>query len=127
MVFISEKEIDALATQGRSEFRFERLPGMGLPRLFSFGAIRFLRQFVSGLQLCRSLYAGFPPAAVLGMGGFTSTAPILAARLRKVPTFVHESNAIPGKANRLNARLAETVLLGFEECRRFFPKSHCIV
>jgi UDP-N-acetylglucosamine--N-acetylmuramyl-(pentapeptide) pyrophosphoryl-undecaprenol N-acetylglucosamine transferase len=61
------------------------------------------------------------------MGGFTSTAPILAGNSRKVPTFIHESNAIPGKANRLNGRLATTVLVGFEECRRFFPKAHCEV
>src|SRR3954465_15571430 len=78
MILISEKEIDTLATEGRSEFRIERVPGMGLPRLFSLGAISFLRQFASGLQRCRRLYSAFPPAAVLGMGGFTSTAPILA-------------------------------------------------
>ena len=38
-----------------------------------------------------------------------------------LPTFIHESNAIPGKANRLNAWLAKKVLLGFEECARCFP------
>jgi UDP-N-acetylglucosamine--N-acetylmuramyl-(pentapeptide) pyrophosphoryl-undecaprenol N-acetylglucosamine transferase len=59
------------------------------------------------------------------MGGFTSTAPILAGRKRKIPTFVHESNAIPGKANRLNGRLVDCVLLGFEECRKFFSKARC--
>src|SRR3954462_6060490 len=30
MLLISEKEIDAQATKGRSEFRIERLPGIGL-------------------------------------------------------------------------------------------------
>src|SRR3954447_26835228 len=127
MLLISEKEIDAQATKGRSEFRIERLPGIGLPRIFSPAAISFVRRFFQGLQRCRSLYAEFQPSAVLGMGGFTSTGPILAGRFRKIPTFVHESNAIPGKANRLNGRLAETVLLGFEECRRFFPKERCEV
>src|SRR3954466_13068410 len=122
-VFISEKEIDALASEGRSEFRFERLPGIGLPRLLSPAVFGFLRRFWSGLQRCRRLYTEFKPAAVLGMGGFTSTGPILAGRMTKVPTFVHESNAIPGKANRLNGKLAETVLLGFQECSRFFPKA----
>jgi len=56
------------------------------------------------------------------MGGFTSTAPILAGRSRKIPTFVHESNAIPGKANRLTARFVRAVLLGFKECAPFFPR-----
>ena len=56
------------------------------------------------------------------MGGFTSTAPVLAGKLRGVPTFIHESNAIPGKANKLTARLVRAVLLGFKECAPFFPK-----
>jgi UDP-N-acetylglucosamine--N-acetylmuramyl-(pentapeptide) pyrophosphoryl-undecaprenol N-acetylglucosamine transferase len=60
------------------------------------------------------------------MGGFTSFAPILAGRKRKAPTFVHESNAIPGKANKLNARFCTAVLLGFEECAVHFPKANCI-
>ena len=57
------------------------------------------------------------------MGGFTSTAPILAGRLAGLPAFIHESNAIPGKANLLNARLSDKVLIGFAECGRHFPKS----
>jgi UDP-N-acetylglucosamine--N-acetylmuramyl-(pentapeptide) pyrophosphoryl-undecaprenol N-acetylglucosamine transferase len=127
MILISEKEIDRLATEGRTEFRIERLPGIGLPRLFSFAALTFAQRFVSGINRCRRLFEEYKPAAVLGMGGFTSTAPILAGGLRKVPTFVHESNAIPGKANRLNGCLVTTVLLGFEECRAHFPKARCAI
>src|SRR4051794_900685 len=57
------------------------------------------------------------------MGGFTSTAPVLAGKIRGVPTFIHESNAIPGKANRLTARMVRAVLLGFKECAAFFPNA----
>ena len=42
--------------------------------------------------------------------------------MRGVPTFIHESNAIPGKANKMTARLVRAVLLGFKECAPFFPK-----
>lgn len=127
MILISEKEIDALATQGRSEFRFEKLPGIGMPRIFSPAIIGFLRRFKAGFDQCRALYDQFQPDAVLGMGGFTSTAPILAGRRRGIPTFVHESNAIPGKANRLNGRMVTAVLLGFEECAKYFARARCIV
>jgi len=125
LITISEKEIDSLATQGRSEFRFEKLPGMGMPRIFSPAILKFLRAFQVSLARCRTLFRDFQPDAVLGMGGFTSTAPILAGRMRKVPTFVHESNAIPGKANRLNAKLVTAVLLGFEECASHFSRVRC--
>jgi UDP-N-acetylglucosamine--N-acetylmuramyl-(pentapeptide) pyrophosphoryl-undecaprenol N-acetylglucosamine transferase len=121
MLFVSEKEVDALALSGRS-FRFEKLPTIGLPSLYSPAIFGFLRRFSESLSLCRSIYRNFKPEAVLGMGGFTSTAPILAGRMRGISTFIHESNAIPGKANRLTARMVRAVLLGFKECAPFFPR-----
>ncbi len=66
-------------------------------------------------------------AAVLGMGGFTCFAPIVTGRSRGIPTFVHESNAIPGRANKLNARYVTRVLLGFEACGRHFKNAKCEV
>jgi UDP-N-acetylglucosamine--N-acetylmuramyl-(pentapeptide) pyrophosphoryl-undecaprenol N-acetylglucosamine transferase len=127
LIFISEKEVDALAIHGRTDFRFEKLPSIGMPRLFSLAILTFFQRFNASLAPCRRIFAEFQPDAVLGMGGFTSTAPILAGKLRHIPTFVHESNAIPGKANRLNGRLVNRVLLGFEECKRHFPQGKCEV
>ncbi len=121
LLFISEKEIDALAVSKRSEFRFEKLPTIGLPSPFSPAIVRFSQRFSESLALCRRIYRNFQPHAVLGMGGFTSTAPIMAGRMRRIPTFIHESNAIPGKANRLTARMVRAVLLGFKDCAPFFP------
>jgi UDP-N-acetylglucosamine--N-acetylmuramyl-(pentapeptide) pyrophosphoryl-undecaprenol N-acetylglucosamine transferase len=57
------------------------------------------------------------------MGGFTSTAPVLAGRFRGIATLIHESNAVPGKANRWTARVVNAVMLGFQECAPFFPKT----
>jgi UDP-N-acetylglucosamine--N-acetylmuramyl-(pentapeptide) pyrophosphoryl-undecaprenol N-acetylglucosamine transferase len=122
LLFISEKEIDSLAVSNRTEFRFEKLPTIGLPSPFSPAILRFTQRFNESLTACRRIYRSFNPHAVLGMGGFTSTAPILAGRMRKIPTFIHESNAFPGKANRLTARLVRAVLLGFADCAKYFPK-----
>ena len=122
MLFISEKEVDELALSGRPELRFEKLPTVGLPSLYSPAVLGFIRRFHHSLSLCRSIYRKFQPHIILGMGGFTSTAPVVAGRMRGVATFIHESNAIPGKANRLTSRFARAVLLGFKECAPFFPK-----
>ena len=123
MLLVSEKEIDALALSGRANFQFEKLPTVGLPSPFSPAILGFIRRFYESLSLCRSIYRKFKPQVVLGMGGFTSTAPLLAGRMRGVSTFIHESNAIPGKANRLTARMVRAVMLGFKECAPFFPKA----
>jgi UDP-N-acetylglucosamine--N-acetylmuramyl-(pentapeptide) pyrophosphoryl-undecaprenol N-acetylglucosamine transferase len=123
LLLISEKQIDATAVRDRKEFRIEKIPAAGLPKLLSTQVMPFAARFLKGLSACRRIYRSFGPRAVLGMGGFTSTAPILAGRMAGLPAFVHESNAIPGKANLLNARLSDKVLIGFAECGRYFPKS----
>jgi UDP-N-acetylglucosamine--N-acetylmuramyl-(pentapeptide) pyrophosphoryl-undecaprenol N-acetylglucosamine transferase len=123
LLFISEKEVDTLAVEGRTEFRFEKLPTIALPSPFSPAILAFVRRFNESLSLCRGIFRKFNPQVVLGMGGFTSTAPVIAGRMRGVPTFIHESNAFPGKANRHTARFVRAVLLGFKECAAFFPKA----
>jgi UDP-N-acetylglucosamine--N-acetylmuramyl-(pentapeptide) pyrophosphoryl-undecaprenol N-acetylglucosamine transferase len=61
--------------------------------------------------------------AVLGMGGYASIPPVVAARSVRVPTILHEQNAIPGLANRLLGRFATAVALTFEDSRDRFPRS----
>ena len=122
MLLVSEKEIDKVALSGHADLRFEKLPAIGLPSALSPALFDFVGRFTGSLSICRSLYRKFKPQVVLGMGGFTSSPPVLAGRMRGVLTFIHESNAIPGKANRWTARFARAVLLGFKECAPFFPK-----
>ncbi len=122
LLFVSEKEIDSLALSTRSQFQFEKLPTVGFPSLYSPAIFGFIRRFAESLSLCRSIYQRFKPQVVLGMGGFTSTAPILAGRMRGISTLIHESNAIPGKANRLAGKMVGAVLLGFKDAAQFFPK-----
>src|SRR5262249_52562282 len=123
LLFVSEKEIDSIALSTRSQFRFEKLPTVGLPSMYSPAIFGFIRRFGESMSRCRSIYQKFKPQVVLGMGGFTSTAPILAGRMRGISTLVHESNAIPGKANRIAAKMVRAVLLGFKEAAQFFPKT----
>lgn len=121
-LLISEKKIDSLAASGHGSLRFEKMPVLAMPRPWSPRMISFLAQTWRGLNQCRALIRQHQVEAVLGMGGFTSTAPIIAGRLEKTRTLIHESNAIPGRANRINARFARVVLLGFGEAASHFPK-----
>ncbi|MFL6504752.1 MAG: glycosyltransferase, partial [Candidatus Udaeobacter sp.] len=73
MLLVSEKDIDAVALSGRTNFQVEKLPTVGLPSRFSPAFFGFTHRFVESLSLCRSIYRKFNPHAVLGMGGFTST------------------------------------------------------
>jgi UDP-N-acetylglucosamine--N-acetylmuramyl-(pentapeptide) pyrophosphoryl-undecaprenol N-acetylglucosamine transferase len=52
------------------------------------------------------------PRAVVGVGGYASGPVVATAWLRRVPTIVHEANAVPGVTNRLLARVATRVGTG---------------
>ena len=97
MLLVSEKDIDALALSGRTNFQVEKLPTVGLPSLFSPAFFGFTRRFVESLSLCRSIYRKFNPHAVLGMGGFTSTAPVLAGRLDRKSTRLNSSHSLTSR------------------------------
>ncbi len=127
MLLISEKEIDATATRDCKGFRIEKVAGEGLQSKSPVALLRFWLKLSAAKKRCAALYEDWKPAAVLGMGGFTCFAPIVVGKKRGLPTFVHESNAIPGRANRWNAKHVTRVLLGFEDCRRHFPKARCEV
>lgn len=121
LLLISEKQIDALATKGHGDLRFEKVPAIGMPKLLSLKMLRFLWKFLQTRRHCRKLVENFQADAVLGMGGFTSLPPVQAGRSLGLRTFVHESNAIPGKANKLTSKFCTGVLLGLEACAAHFP------
>lgn len=62
------------------------------------------------------------PDAVVAMGGYPSLPTVLAARMRGLPVVIHESGAIGGRANRLNARFTRHVALSFASAAASFPK-----
>jgi UDP-N-acetylglucosamine--N-acetylmuramyl-(pentapeptide) pyrophosphoryl-undecaprenol N-acetylglucosamine transferase len=68
----------------------------------SYGTLRAL------LLLLRSR-----PAAVVGFGGYPTVPPIVAAWLARVPSIVHEQNAVMGRANRLLAGRASMIATGY--------------
>lgn len=119
-LLISEKKIDTIAASGHPGLRFEKMPFLAMPRPWSPKMPGFLLGLWRGIQACRKFIRDNEVSLVLGMGGFTSFAPLYAGRKEGVPTLIHESNAIPGKANRLNARYAGTVLCGLEACQSAF-------
>jgi UDP-N-acetylglucosamine--N-acetylmuramyl-(pentapeptide) pyrophosphoryl-undecaprenol N-acetylglucosamine transferase len=54
---------------------------------------------------------------MLAMGSYSSVGPVLAARLRRIPVILHESNAIPGRATLFLSHFARTVAVNFDSCR----------
>jgi UDP-N-acetylglucosamine--N-acetylmuramyl-(pentapeptide) pyrophosphoryl-undecaprenol N-acetylglucosamine transferase len=55
------------------------------------------------------------PAAVVGFGGYPSFPPLVAARLRRIPTLLHEQNAVLGRANKALARHVTAIATSFAD------------
>ena len=64
-----------------------------------------------------SCWARSSPAAVVGFGGYPAFPPLVAARLRGIPTALHEQNAVLGRANRMLARRVTTIATSFEHTK----------
>ncbi|MBV8419256.1 MAG: undecaprenyldiphospho-muramoylpentapeptide beta-N-acetylglucosaminyltransferase, partial [Hyphomicrobiales bacterium] len=66
-----------------------------------------------GTMQALRLLARIRPAAVVGFGGYPTIPPVLAATLRKIPTVIHEQNAVMGRANRFLASRVNAIATSF--------------
>jgi UDP-N-acetylglucosamine--N-acetylmuramyl-(pentapeptide) pyrophosphoryl-undecaprenol N-acetylglucosamine transferase len=61
----------------------------------------------AGTAVALNLMRKLKPAAVVGFGGYPTLPPLLAARLFGIPSVIHDSNAVLGRANRfLSSRVS---------------------
>jgi UDP-N-acetylglucosamine--N-acetylmuramyl-(pentapeptide) pyrophosphoryl-undecaprenol N-acetylglucosamine transferase len=103
-------------------FDLETLPSQQVMGRSSIGRLR------GGLSILRSVIPArrcikrFEADAVVSVGGYAAMPTALAARTCGRPLFLVEPNAIPGRVNRLTARFAESVFVGFESTRQTMPK-----
>lgn len=109
-LLVSTKEVDQIALRGLHDFNVLALPAVGLSQRRLPG---FLRGFARSYWLARRTFRLEPPDAVLAMGGFTSAPPLIAARRLGAQAFLHESNAIPGRANRWLSWIVDGAFVGF--------------
>lgn len=64
------------------------------------------------------------PDVVFSKGGYVGMPVTLAAAKLKIPVIVHESDVIPGMANRIAFRFADKICVSFEETKKFIPKKY---
>ena len=68
----------------------------------------------------RGILKEFQPDAVIGTGGYVCFPVLAAAAKLRIPTLVHESNALPGLTTRMLADRVDAILVGFEESRKHY-------
>ncbi len=67
-----------------------------------------------GVTAARGILKSVKPAAIIGFGGYPTVPPMLAAALMKIPSALHEQNAVLGRANKMLAKRVTAVATSFE-------------
>ncbi|WP_085808545.1 undecaprenyldiphospho-muramoylpentapeptide beta-N-acetylglucosaminyltransferase [Sphingomonas sp. TZW2008] len=91
---------------------------------FSGGPIgwaKAAREMWRGRAMARQLYRTFKPAAVIGFGGYPAFPALAAAFAEKIPTAVHEQNAVLGRVNRLVAGRVDAIATSYATTERLKP------
>ena len=79
----------------------------------AFGYAKAGAVIAMGVAKAYRLLGRLRPAAVVGFGGYPSIPAVLAARLRRIPTLIHEQNGVMGRANRLLAPRVTAIATSF--------------
>ena len=69
----------------------------------------------------------FKPDLVVGTGGYASFPVVNEAAHRRIPTAVHESNAVPGLTTKALSKVVDRVMVGFEESREHYDNPDKVV
>jgi UDP-N-acetylglucosamine--N-acetylmuramyl-(pentapeptide) pyrophosphoryl-undecaprenol N-acetylglucosamine transferase len=105
---------------------FEDVPVHTLPAgRLGGGPIGWLRaagSVLKGRGEAKRLYREHAPDAVVGFGGYPAFPSLLAASSVRIPTVLHEQNAVIGRVNRLLASGAEAIGVAYNEIDRLTPK-----
>ena len=108
----------------KAGFQLKTLPGGGLSRSLSFAGIKknvkVMYNLMSSVNRCKKIIKDFGADIVVGTGGYASFPALMAAGLLKIPSCVHESNAVPGLTTRMVERWADKMLICFPQSARYY-------
>lgn len=94
-----------------------------------FSLLNILDLFKMALGFIQSLWLMFwyMPDVVFAKGGSDSVMSALAARMYFIPVITHESDSIPGLANKIISKIANKVLVSFESSEKYFKMRKTIL
>jgi UDP-N-acetylglucosamine--N-acetylmuramyl-(pentapeptide) pyrophosphoryl-undecaprenol N-acetylglucosamine transferase len=81
-----------------------------------------LEAVLEGKRMALRLFESFQPSAVIGFGGYPALPALWAATSAKVPSVIHEQNAVLGRVNRLLAKRVDAIATSYRDVDRLSPK-----
>lgn len=94
---------------------FETLRLQGFKRKLSWHNVQTLWLFAKSIQQAKKIVTNFQPDIVVGTGGYVSSAIVLAAHLKKIPTVIHEQNSVAGLTNKFLGHFVDRIAYAFKD------------
>ncbi|MFH1309228.1 MAG: undecaprenyldiphospho-muramoylpentapeptide beta-N-acetylglucosaminyltransferase [Candidatus Omnitrophota bacterium] len=82
--------------------------------------IGFILKFFKDMVWSFYIILKVKPDVVVGFGGYSSGTICVAAKVFRVPILLHEQNYVPGRANKILCRIADSVALSFDGTDKYF-------
>lgn len=129
--------IEILFIGAAGKIEMKKVPEAGY-KIIGLNIARFQRKltwsnFILPVKMIKSLVTAkkiikqFDPEVVIGVGGFASWAALTAANKLNIPTVIQEQNSFPGKTNKLLAKKASLICVGYSEAKMHFEGKKTIV
>ena len=105
-------------------YELKTFPTAGMKRKLNFAGIKAnvkaVTDMLAAVNGCKKIFREFKPDVIIGTGGYASFPALLAGKRMKIPTCVHEANAMPGLTTRMAAAWADRVLICFPESAKHY-------
>lgn len=120
----SDYETEPMKKRG---IEYKKISTGKLRRYFSItNALDFFR-FFRGIEQSRKLLKKIKPKLIFSSGGYVALPVCIAASIQKIPIITHESDSVPGLANKLIAKVAKRVCTTFKKTAEFLPHEKIVL
>jgi len=98
-LFISRKKVDLRLAEKYGDLSFVQVPGLPFSKNPLKSAF-FFKELAQGVLFSLRFFRKAGIDCVFGFGGYSTVAPVIAAKIRGIPYFLHEANRGVGKTTK---------------------------
>ena len=130
-------DVEILFVGAKGKMEMEKIPEAGYKiigiNIAGYNRSSLIRNIALPYKLVQSFFQvrkilkTFKPDAVIGVGGYSSFPVLRLAQTRNIPTFIHESNSLPGKSNMMLGKRATEIFVSSEGMEKYFPAKKIMI
>lgn len=115
IIFVSTGNPLEQRVLSQEKFTLERISVEGLKRRGLWNQTKSICKLPKGIFDSMRILSRFKPDLIVGLGSYSAGPAVLAAWLLGIKIVLHEQNLLPGITNRILARFADRIFVGFED------------